>query len=434
MKDLFVQYVSYSHIIIIALGFFTLEKLYREKKSTILFFLLILIFCGMIGSTYSTLDQLILFILLFTFSYIVFPDRKYTKIILSIMCSALIENLISIIYINALLSYFYGSYGVYSNLFLFVLFLFSWIFCVVISFLLRTKLYPYLARKKKMESTMFFATIIVFSYQAVEIFDRYAENRYLFMLFLIFYCLLSALIITVIRFFSKNALLEAKTKNDKIISELQKDYVDQVKKQYQEVRKFRHDYTNLLSSISYYLESNKFEELKDYFANDILKVDNVLKEKNIILDSLLNIESLGIRSIFYTKLVLAQEKKIEVHIEIPEFIAETQKVKVISLVRIFGIFLDNAIEELESIENGSLTIVVFKENEDTIYIIQNTSRETIEPLQYLKLEGISTKGKDRGLGLSNVQDILLNEPYLLLETESKGQVFVQRLTILNEVN
>lgn len=281
---------------------------------------------------------------------------------------------------------------------------------------------------------MFFATIIVFSYQAVEIFDRYAENRYLFMLFLIFYCLLSALIITVIRFFSKNALLEAKTKNDKIISELQKDYVDQVKKQYQEVRKFRHDYTNLLSSISYYLESNKFEELKDYFANDILKVDNVLKEKNIILDSLLNIESLGIRSIFYTKLVLAQEKKIEVHIEIPEFIAETQKVKVISLVRIFGIFLDNAIEELESIENGSLTIVVFKENEDTIYIIQNTSRETIEPLQYLKLEGISTKGKDRGLGLSNVQDILLNEPYLLLETESKGQVFVQRLTILNEVN
>lgn len=73
MKDLFVQYVSYSHIIIIALGFFTLEKLYREKKSTILFFLLILIFCGMIGSTYSTLDQLILFILLFTFSYIVFP-------------------------------------------------------------------------------------------------------------------------------------------------------------------------------------------------------------------------------------------------------------------------------------------------------------------------------------------------------------------------
>lgn len=131
---------------------------------------------------------------------------------------------------------------------------------------------------------------------------------------------------------------------------------------------------------------------------------------------------------------MAQEKKIEVHIEIPEFIAETQKVKVISLVRIFGIFLDNAIEELESIENGSLTIVVFKENEDTIYIIQNTSRETIEPLQYLKLEGISTKGKDRGLGLSNVQDILLNEPYLLLETESKGQVFVQRLTILNEVN
>ena len=33
MKDLFVQYVSYSHIIIIALGFFYFGKnLYREKN------------------------------------------------------------------------------------------------------------------------------------------------------------------------------------------------------------------------------------------------------------------------------------------------------------------------------------------------------------------------------------------------------------------
>ena len=99
----------------------------------------------------------------------------------------------------------------------------------------------------------------------------------------------------------------------------------------------------------------------------------------------------------------------------------------------FGIFLDNAIEELKEIQEGSLIIVAFKENEDLVFIIQNSIRENIEPLQILKQEGYSTRGENRGLGLSNVDEILLSEPNILLETKIKEDFFIQRVTILSEV-
>lgn len=191
----------------------------------------------------------------------------------------------------------------------------------------------------------------VLSYQTIKMIQNYAENQNLFFLLLIFYLMLSGLIVMIVRALTKNAALETKAKNDKVIAELQKQYVDEVKKQYQETRKFRHDYTNLLSTINYYLESNKIPELKEYF---------------------------------YTKLLLAQENNIDVQIEIREFLPEEKKVDTISLVRLFEIFLDNAIEELESIHEGSLTIVAFNENADSVFILQNTTRDNIEPLQLLK--------------------------------------------------
>lgn len=124
-----------------------------------------------------------------------------------------------------------------------------------------------------------------------------------------------------------------------------------------------------------------------------MKSNEELKENNLILDSLQNIESLGIRSIFYTKLLLAQERNIDVHIEIKEFLPEIDSMSILSLVRLFGIFLDNAIEELETIQTGMLAIVAFKENEDLVFIIQNTTRENVAPLQELKQFGVSTRGE-----------------------------------------
>lgn len=433
MNQFLLNYLLYSHIFIFGFCFSLFEKLYKQKLSTIFQFLFLLAAGMVVSYSYTTLDLLVLFVLVFIFSYLKFPQKDPMQIILSIMCSALIELLFSHIYRQAYLHALKIENLSGTNLVLLTTIILSSIFCIVIVTLIKRKLYPYLKREGKLNAVSFLLMILVLSYQTFEMINNYAANQNLFFMLLIFYFILTALIVMIVRALSQKSLLEAEAKNDRIVAELQKQYVDEVKKQYQEIRKFRHDYTNLLSTINYFLESNKISELRDFFFNDILKTNTDLKETNLILDALQNLESLGVRSIFYTKILLAQENNIEVHIEINDFVPEEKKVSTISLVRIFGIFLDNAIEELKEIKEGSLTIVAFKENEELVFIIQNSIRDNIEPLQVLKQEGYSTRGEKRGLGLSNVDEILLSEPNVLLETKIREGLFIQRVTILSEV-
>lgn len=433
MSPFFVYYLQYSHVVIFAFCFSLFEKMHKQKISIIFQFILLLIVGVLVGHTYSTLDLLILFLLVFTFSYRKFPQENPMQIIFSIMCSATIEIITSRLYVEAYSQALKVEDRNTANLVLIMAIILSFIFCIIAVTTLKNKLYLYLQRENKLNSVAFLMMVSVLSYQTIKMIQNYAENQNLFFLLLIFYLMLSGLIVLIVRALAKNAALETKAKNDKVIAELQKQYVDEVKKQYQETRKFRHDYTNLLSTINYYLESNKIPELKEYFATDIMKTNAVLKDSDVILDSLQNIESLGVRSIFYTKLLLAQEKNIDVQIEIRELLPEKKIVDTISLVRLFGIFLDNAIEELESIQEGVLTIVAFKENADSVFIIQNTTRDKIEALQLLKKEGFSTRGEERGLGLANVEEILLTEPHILLETKIIDKLFIQRITILSEV-
>ncbi|MDB1679746.1 MULTISPECIES: GHKL domain-containing protein [Enterococcus] len=274
---------------------------------------------------------------------------------------------------------------------------------------------------------------VILGYQIVEIIQRYTENRNLLFTLLIFYCLLSVLSITTVYALSQKKLLEEELNKHKVILELQEKYTNEIKKQYQETRKFRHDHANLLAAIHYYLENNEVAELKKFFFDDIVKSNEESNKNFFLLDELQNIGSLGVRGIFYTKLVSAQEKGIDIQVEINDFLSEEKKVRTSSLVRLFGIFLDNAIEELDSIQKGSLIIVGFEENNNSVFIIQNTIRDKIVPLQLLKKEGFSTRSKERGLGLVNVEEILLAEPNILLETKITDDFFIQRITIVSEV-
>lgn len=429
----FYIYISYSHPIIIALCFFVFEKVYKQKFRDILLFLLLVIAGVVVGYIYSVIDLLVLFVLLFTFSYLKSPQENPMQIILSIMCSAIIEIMLTPLQTGVFYHTFFLDDEVAANIILSLLILLSLVICLSAAIVIRDKLYPYWKRAGHLDSVAFSLMIAVLTYQTIQMVQLYGENQNSAFLLLLFYLILSGLIIMIVRTLAKNVVLEANAKNDQIIAELQKQYVEEVKKQYQETRKFRHDYTNLLSTINYYLENDEIPELKEYFSNDVMKTNAVLKENNLILDSLQNIESIGIRSIFYTKLLLAQEKNIDIQIEIREFLPEKKNAGTISLVRLFGIFLDNAIEELASIREGSLIIVAFKENNDIVFIIQNTTRNNIESLQDLKKEGFSTRGEKRGLGLSNVEEILAAEPSVLLETKIKDQLFIQKITILSEV-
>ena len=62
---------------------------------------------------------------------------------------------------------------------------------------------------------------------------------------LVFYAILIALIVSVIQTFTKNEELKYQAKQRKIEYDMMSKYAEEVKKQYQDMRKFRHDYVNI---------------------------------------------------------------------------------------------------------------------------------------------------------------------------------------------
>lgn len=230
-----------------------------------LFFYFLLIFIAVIIRTlFFTLDLLVMFILFFGFSYKVFPQKDSVQIVLSIMCSAMIELLFTSFY-GMIIPCFLRLSGFSKNIMLILICFLSLFICLIVSTVLRERVYTYLFRKKIVSRTSFLLMVVILGYQMIGIIQRYAENRNLLFTLLIFYCLLSVLSITAVYALSQKKLLEEELNKNKVVLELQEKYTNEIKKQYQETRKFRHDHANLLAAIHYYLENNEVAELKKFF-------------------------------------------------------------------------------------------------------------------------------------------------------------------------
>ncbi|EUJ30434.1 sensory histidine kinase DcuS [Listeria grayi] len=208
-------------------------------------------------------------------------------------------------------------------------------------------------------------------------------------------------------------------------------YTEAMEKQYHEVRKFRHDYKNILSSIDDYLLENDYEGLKIYFLHKIKPSSEMIDRNNFKLNDLRNIKIRELKSILSFKLISAQEAGIDIVIEV------TGQIKVVPtdtiiLVRLIGIILDNAVEEVQFLGKGQIAVSLFEDFHSVQIIVQNTCRENIPKIHQLKKEGFSTKGENRGLGLSNMSEMINQTANLLLETTTEPRLFIQRLIIQKE--
>lgn len=205
-------------------------------------------------------------------------------------------------------------------------------------------------------------------------------------------------------------------------------YMEVMENQYQEIRKFRHDYKNILNSLEDFIVDRDYEGLSDYYFNKIKKTSTVIDQNDFKLEAIGNIRVREVKSILAAKLISMQEKGIDAQLEVNGIIEELS-IDSISLVRILGIFLDNSIEELEFLGKGKLTVALYKDVTAVHIIIQNSCREDIPKFHILKQRGFSLKGAGRGEGLSNVQELIRTLENVRLATSISDGTFTQKLTI-----
>ncbi len=206
------------------------------------------------------------------------------------------------------------------------------------------------------------------------------------------------------------------------------DYTRNLEVMYNSLRSFKHDYINILLSMSGYIESGDMDELKKFFQTKIFPTKNLIDQGDYKLNQLSNIGVLEIKSLLSTKMIYAHEAGIDVTIDIPDSV-DSFSMDTVDLTRILGIFLDNAIEAASTTEQPQVGLNIIQHESGVSVIISNCYQDNGVVLHKLKQKGFSTKTGHQGIGLSNAQKIISSYDNVLLETTMQYGCFVQHMEL-----
>lgn len=232
------------------------------------------------------------------------------------------------------------------------------------------------------------------------------------------------LLLAMRRSYEEQIQTEAKKK---ALQDLQ-DYTHNLEIMYNGLRSFKHDYVNILLSISGYIENGDMDELKKFFEDKIFPTKNLIDQGDYKLNQLSNIGVLEIKSLLSAKMIYAHESGVDVTIDIPDRV-DSFLIDTVDLARILGIFLDNAIEATLETEQPQIGLNIIQNKAGVSVIISNHFRDNGVVLHRLKQKGFSTKIGHQGIGLSNVQKIISSYDNVLLETTMQCGCFMQHMEL-----
>ncbi len=188
-----------------------------------------------------------------------------------------------------------------------------------------------------------------------------------------------------------------------------KIYTQQLESSQRGLRKFKHDYQNMLLSLKLSAKKSHDKELIDKLAEYSSKTleDKVLWQFNDVD----NVKDELLKSLFISKLNRIFQNNIQYSFECRIVIENlSNKYNSFDIVRILGIVYDNAIEEsLEFGDEAKIDTMIYQENGELEIEIRNRYRDTDLTIQDIKKSGFTTKKNHDGLGLANIEE--LSQPY-----------------------
>ena len=205
-------------------------------------------------------------------------------------------------------------------------------------------------------------------------------------------------------------------------------YTQDLEKNQINLRRFKHDYKNLIIHIEQLVAEQKYDTLKNYLAEIHSYSQTYLTLSHDYSDGLTNIKIDALKNIILNKLLKMESKNIPVYLECLKPV-ENVVLSDMDTVRIFGVLLDNAIESLEIQTNGKFEMLIISEDDYLEFELKNTVEDMDISLSNLMDVGYSTKAKDRGIGLASVKQILTKYPDIELDMVIENQWFIVSLII-----
>lgn len=212
--------------------------------------------------------------------------------------------------------------------------------------------------------------------------------------------------------------------------QLQK-YTDEIVNLYNEIRGFRHDYGGMLASFQSAIHTGDIKEVERIYQEVLVNANLQLRSDKYTYFDLNNVGDSALRSVMTQTLFKARDYNIELTFEVKDFV-KPLPIKLLDLVRMTSVLLNNAIEGAAESYQKTMNVSLVDLDTETILVIQNSRKKRQLDLEMIYQTDFSTKGEGRGLGLSNIKEIINNYEGIILDTNIEDEYFTQVMRVRKE--
>lgn len=207
-------------------------------------------------------------------------------------------------------------------------------------------------------------------------------------------------------------------------------YTADLEVMYDDLRRFRHDYKNILYSLQSAVNSNHLNYAKQSINQLTHSTVKVINMPTHTVGSLKNLTNSGVKSVTYSKIDQAISRGLHIQLEVASPIDLTATMSELDAIRIISILLDNAIVEAAKSVDKKIDISIFANNNAQFIIVGNSTRdEQIDLNRLAQIEHTVSFGSNHHLGLRNLQIILGHYPNAANDRKSDHHWFEQRIVI-----
>ncbi len=270
---------------------------------------------------------------------------------------------------------------------------------------------------------LIFALIVIF--MQMYLISFYNDRLPFFIILINLLCLLAYFSITIFNM-AKTMKLEKATED----LEKEKLYNKTLQILHDNIRAFKHDFSNIIAGIGGYVETNDIKGLKKYYRQLLQDCKQVNNLSSLNPDT---VNNPAVYAVLANKYYKADNLGIKISLE--SFIDFNKlHMEIYEFTRILGILMDNAIEASSECEKKLINVIIRNDPRQNrqLLIIENTYKNKDVNVEKIYEKGFTTKPNNTGLGLWEVNKIISKHKNLARYTTKTDEYFRQQIEIYNE--
>lgn len=212
-----------------------------------------------------------------------------------------------------------------------------------------------------------------------------------------------------------------------LIVQQQEAYIRTLEGMQEEMRRFRHDYKNMMSGMYLTAKEGELTEAMDYIREMTDDFDSQIGGQIRQMSQLSNVCMTEIKGLLLAKIAQMQKEGTACELEVMRPFGGTG-CRTTDLCRCLGILIDNAMDEVRGREDARVYIMVSCQEGYTTFRVKNRLYHDID-FHRIWQQGYSTRGADRGTGLASYRKILEGYENVLPATAVQEGYFIQEFKV-----